>query len=191
MDHQNITQRNGYISRLQRGEPLSEPERRWLFQHPILSDRYDAPWIIADMLPLQPGKLHMVTVQCQYADEAHPIIPTFTIPFETGGFLQLAGVVESGQAMNNMPRNTKQSMRMIAGITAGLRCRSESGLLMVSYQGWVPDHQPIPRWFESIRCNRFAMRREIVNDNMVVYHCRGADGAENRFQFLVNWYAIE
>lgn len=190
MTEDNINRRNQYIARLHSGEILSDAERAWMMEHPIFSSRYHAPWIIADFLSLEPSKTYAITIQCQHADPKHPIVPTFTIPFETGGFVQLAAVVNSGMQPRNMKQSTKLSFRMLPGITAVARCQSDSGLLMVSYQGWVPDNKPMPLWYECIQCDRFSMQKEIVSENMIIYRCCGADGTEDVFRFLVNWYEV-
>lgn len=199
MTKENIARRNALMGRLGKGETLSLEERLWLHANPIYSPRYGKPYIVADMLPLEPGQEYAITVSCLADDQNHPIVPTFTIPFEKGGYLHLAAVAKSDQDFRKMRDSTKFSMRMISGITAVLRCRSDSGILMVSYQGWVPDNQPMPLWFESIRCPRFAMEREILSDNMVRYGCCGADTTADtlhgedtfsRFRFAVNWYSV-
>lgn len=191
MNPENIIRRNNLFAKLQKNEALQLSDRLWLQDNPIPSSRYGAPWIIADVIPLEPGKEHIITIQCQKISQPYPIVPTFTIPFEKGGYIQLKAVVDAKGPVQNMKQSTKLSFRMLPGITAALQCRSDSGLLMVSYQGWVPDNQPIPMWFESIACNRFAMKKEVISENMIAYSCCGADGTEDVFQFLVNWYSVD
>lgn len=199
MTKENITRRNALMQRIQSGERLSHEERLWLQAHPIYSTRYGQPYIICDMLSVEPGREVAITVTCLQDDPDHPIVRTFTIPFEQNGFIRLAAVATSDQDFRKMRNSTKFSMRMISGITAVLRCRSDSGILMVSYQGWVPDNQPIPMWFETIRCPRFAMEKTVISENMVQYGCCGADmtseelsqeDAFDKFRFAVNWYTV-
>ena len=194
-----IARQNELMQRIQDGVLLPEEDRFWLQEHPFYSSRYGKPYIIADMVAVEPGKEIAVTLQCIGEDPNHPIVPTFTIPFEKNGFIKLAGVANSNQDFRQMRKSTKLSLRMIKGITATLRCRSESGLLMVSYQGWVPDNEPMPLWFESIHCPRFAMKKTVLSENLIQYGCCGADmraealeetDSFRRFEFLLNWYAI-
>ena len=195
----NIENRNRLMARIHAGEVLPEEDRLWLQRNPFYSSRYGAPYIIADMIPVKPGEDIAVTVQCLQDDPDSPIVPTFTIPFEKNGFVKLANVAHSNQDFRKMKLSTKLSMRMIKGITATLRCRSDSGLLTVSYQGWVPDNKPMPMWSESTQCPRFAMKKTVHSENLIQYDCCGADmtaesiedeGRFERFSFLVNWYEI-
>lgn len=191
MTEANIKRRNAYFSRLNNGELLPQEDRGWMAEHPLISSRYGDPWIIADFLPLEPGKSHAVTIQCQHIDPQHPIVPTFTIPFEKGGAIRLEKIVNTGYTPQNMKYSTKLSFRMMPGVTIVARCHSDSGLLMVSYQGWLADLEPMPLWYESVACDRFAMRKEVISENMVLYRCCGADGSEDVFRFLVNWYPTD
>lgn len=195
----NINRRNQLMQRIQNDEILSQEDRFWLQAHPFYSARYGFPYIIADMIPVEPGAVIAVTVQCLSEDQEHPIVPTFTIPFEKNGFLKLAAVGQSNQDFRKMKQSTKLSIRMMTGITATMRCRSDSGLLMITYQGWVPDSKPMPMWAESIKNPRFAMKKTVNSDNLIQYDCCGADMNQNdpedtdafsRFSFLVNWYQI-
>ena len=199
MTPSNIEMRNRLMERIHNGEVLPADARQWLQEHPFYSTRYGAPYAIADMLPVAPGKDIAVTIQCLHDDPDHPIVPTFTIPFEKNGFVKLAKVAHSDQDFRGMKQSTKLSLRLIKGITATLRCRSDSGLLMVTYQGWVPDNKPMPLWAESIQCPRFAMKKTVHADNLIHYDCCGADMSQehleepeefNRFSFLVNWYEV-
>ena len=198
MTEGNIQKRNKLMQRIHDGEVPPPEDRAWFQQHPFYSSRYGVPYIIADMLPVEPGADMAVTVQCLQDDPAHPIVPTFTIPFEKNGFVKLAGVAHSDQDFRKMRESTKLSLRTIRGITATLRCRSDSGLLMVTYQGWVPQNQPMPLWAESIRYPGFAMKKTVLSENLIRYDCCGADMEGNepeeehfsRFSFLVNWYPL-
>lgn len=190
MNQDTIEQYNKLIRQIQAGVCLCENDRQWLAAHPIESVRYGEPWILCDMIPLDPGKEYALVIQCQTAMEAHPIVPTLTIPFEKDGFIRLAGVVGAQINTKGMKKSTKLSFRMLPGITSTARCVSAAGLLMISYQGWVPDHKPIPLWFESVSCDRFAMRKTVHSDNMMEYSCRAADGTEDAFRFLINWYTV-
>lgn len=199
MTPETIAKQNQLMQRLQAGELLAEADRLWLQNHPIYSARYGKPYIIADMVAVDPGSDVAVTLQCIADDPGHPIVPTITIPFEKNGFVKLAAVATSNQDFHQMKKSTKLSLRMIKGITATLRCRSESGLIMVSYQGWIPDNEPFPIWSESVQCPRFAMKKTTFSDNLVQYECCGADTAADnledadtfrRFVFLLNWYSI-
>lgn len=194
-----IAKRNQLMKRLQAGELLGEEERLWLQNHPFYSTRYGKPYIIADMVAVEPGADIAVTLQCTNDDPEHPIVPTLTIPFEKNGFVKLAAVAHSNQDFRSMKQSTKLSLRMIKGITATLHCRSDSGLIMLSYQGWVPDNKPMPLWFESINCPQFAMKKTTISNNLIQYGCCGADTAAEdsdeedcfrRFEFLLNWYSI-
>lgn len=194
MTRENIARRNELFGRISQGELLPLNDRLWLQSHPIYSSRYGAPYIIADMIAVEPAKETAITIQCLRMDPQHPIVPTFTIPFEQGGSLRLAAVVQSNTDFRNMRQSTKLSFRMTNHITAVLRCKSDPGVLMVSYQGWVPDNQPLPMWFESVKNNRFAMVKTVVSDNLIRYGCCGSDDLDsncddhfNKFQFLVNW----
>lgn len=191
MTNENITRRNQLMEQIANGNALSESDREWLRDHPIISTRYGEPFIIADFLPMEPGKDHTVTISCQNVHPDHPIVPTFTVPFEKGGYIQLTNIVNAPLPDKNMKQSTKLSFRMLPGITAAAQCRSDAGVLMVSYQGWVRDSKPFPLWFECVRYPGFAMMKEIISDNMISYSCCGADGTEDAFQFLVNWYAVE
>lgn len=199
MTPESIAKRNLLMGKLQSEELLSESDRLWLQNHPFYSSRYGKPYIIADMIPVEPGDEVAVTLQCIKDDPGHPIVPTITIPFEKNGFVKLASIANSNQDFRKMKKSTKLSLRMIQGITATLRCRSESGLIMVSYQGWVPDNKPMPLWFESINCPCFAMEKTVISDNLIQYGCCGADTNPEslqeedfkRFKFLVNWYSIK
>lgn len=188
MEQKVIEQYNDLLSRIHAGEELSADERVWLADHPIESPRYGAPWIVSDMLPLNPGVEYTVVIQCQGTDANHPIVPTFTIPFEKDGFIKLESIVGAQMDTTKMRKSTKLSFRMLGGITIMAQCVSSSGLLMVSYQGWLRDHKPIPLWFESVQCDRFAMKKTVISENMVQYSCCGADGTEDAFRFVVNWY---
>ncbi len=178
------------IHKLNNGEKLSNDERDWLSSHPIESNAYKYPWIIGDMISLGSDTTYAVTIKCNHFKQEHPIVPTLSIPFGKEGYIQLAGIAGVDRNVKTEKKSTKLSFRMIGGITAIARCVSESGLLMVSYQGWVPDAKPFPLWYESINCERFAMKKTVLSDNMVQYECRGADGTENAFSFTVNWYPV-
>lgn len=199
MTHETISKRNALMQRIQNDELLSQEDRLWLQEHPFYSPRYGKPYIIADMIAVPPGEDVVLTIQCTQDDQNHPIVPTFTIPFEKNGFVKLAAVANSTQDFRKMRKSAKLSLRMIQGITATLRCRSDSGLIMASYQGWVPDNQPMPLWFESIQCPRFAMKKTVLSENLIQYGCCGADmtpeqlddpEAFGRFEFLINWYSV-
>lgn len=199
MTPSNIEMRNLLMARIQNGEALPKEDRKWLQEHPFYSARYGAPYVIADMIPVEPGVDVAVTIQCLHDNPEHPIVPTFTIPFEKNGFVKLASVAHSDQDFRKMKQSTKLSLRLIKGITATLRCRSDTGLLMVSYQGWVPDNKPMPLWAESIQCPRFAMKKTVHSENLIQYDCCGADMTQERideadaftqFSFLINWYEM-
>ena len=199
MTQENVMRRNQLMEQLKNGIRLNAEDSLWLQNNPIYSVRYGAPYVTADMIAVEPGKETVLTVQCIRDDREHPIVPTFTIPFEKDGFVKLSSVVSVGGDFRNMRQSTKLSLRMISGVTVTLRCRSESGLVMVSYQGWVPDNKPIPMWFETTRCPRFAMRKTIHSENMISYGCCGAeatvepeamDAHFTRFEFLLNWYSL-
>lgn len=178
------------ISKINNGEKLSEQEKNWLFSHPIESNTYQYPWIIGDMIPLGDEKTYAITIKCNRSRQEHPIVPTLSIPFGKAGYIQLAGIAGVDRDVKTEKKSTKLSFRMVGGITAIARCISDSGLLMVSYQGWVPDAKPFPLWYESINCERFAMKKTVLTNNMVRYDCRGADGTEDAFSFTVNWYPV-
>lgn len=199
MTPENIQMRNQLMQRIHSGEVLPAEERLWLQENPFYSVRYGAPYVIADLLPVEPDADIAVTVQCLHDDPDHPIVPTFTIPFEKNGFVKLAAVAHSGQDFSKMKLSTKLSLRVIKGVTATLRCRSDSGILMVTYQGWIPDSKPMPMWAESTQAPRFAMKKTVYSENLIRYDCCGADmtreNLENpekfiRLSFLVNWYKM-
>lgn len=179
---------NKLVTRIHAGEMLSIEERVWLSDHPIESVRYGTPWVLTDMIVLDPAREYTLVIQCLAAYPEHPIVPTLTIPFEKGGYIQLTGVVGAKTDTKGMKQSTKLSFRMLTGITATARCVSDTGLLMVSYQGWVPDSKPFPLWYETISCDRFAMKKTVLSENAIQYSCCGADGTEEAFGFIVNWY---
>ena len=189
MEKECIETYNRLLGQIHAGGILTESERIWLWNHPIESSRYDDPWILSDLIPLEPGIPHTVVIQCLTASPLHSIVPTFTIPFEQHGFVKLSGVVGAKMHTAGMKESKKLSFRMLPGITATASCVTESGLLMISYQGWVPDAKPIPLWYETAACDRFAMKKKVISENAVQYVCRGADGTEDAFSFCVNWYA--
>lgn len=160
MEQKIIDRYNQLVARIHAEEKLSSDERNWLSNHPIESMRYGTPWILSDFIPLEPGKEHTLVIQCLGAHPEHPIVPTLTIPFEKGGYVQLAGVVGANINTKGMKRSTKLSFRMVTGITATARCVSDTGLIMVSYQGWVHDSKPFPLWYETISCDRLSMKKD-------------------------------
>ena len=178
------------VHKLSNGIKLSEDERKWISSHPIESSTYKQPWIIGDIISLGLDATYAVTIKCNLFKQEHPIVPTLSIPFGKEGYIQLAGIAGLERDVKTEKKSIKLSFRMIGGITAIAKCVSESGLLMVSYQGWVPDAKPFPLWYESINCERFAMKKTVLSDNLVQYDCRGADGSENAFSFTVNWYPV-
>lgn len=190
MENNIVTYYNALIERLQAGELLSTDARIWLSEHPIENKRYGSGHIISDIIFLEPGRKYMLVVQCQRTSDQHPIVPTFTIPFQKGGHIQMKGVVGQNIEAKNMKKSTKLSFRMLSGLTVIAECVSDSGLLMISYQGWVPDLKPFPLWYETISCDRFAMKKTVLSDNMIQYSCCGADGTEDAFIFVINWHPI-
>ena len=199
MTEDSITKQNRLMQQLRSEGLLPEADRLWLQEHPIYSSRYGKPYIIADFVAVAPGVETALTLQCTNDDPAHPIVPTVTIPFEKNGFVKLAAVANSKQDFRQMKKSTKLSLRMVKGITATLRCRSDCGLVMISYQGWVPDNLPMPMWFESVNCPRFAMKKSVLSESLIQYGCCGADMSKEalddeesfrRFEFLLNWYSV-
>lgn len=191
MTDKNIEYRNTLFAKMQQKEKLTLDERKWLFEHPIPSLKYGKQHIVADMLPVSPGIPYVITIQClSERGNEYPIVPTLTVPFATGGWIQLSSVVGAIQQPKVTKKSTKLSLRMISGLTAVLNGQFDSGLMMVSYQGWIPDAIP-PQWDESIRNSAFSMKREIISPNMVSYSCRASDETPDVFQFLLNWYPAE
>lgn len=188
MTDKNMEYRNKLFAKIQQGIILTVDERKWLFHHPIPSVKYGEPHIISDMLPVVSGIPYVITIQCVYErNNEYPIVPTLTIPFISGGWIQLSSVVGAIEQPKMTKKSTKLSLRMITGLTAVLNGQSDSGLIMVSYHGWIPN-AILPQWDESIRNPVFSMKREIISPNTVSYSCRASDKTPDVFQFQINWH---
>lgn len=164
---------NSLHQKIAAGEVLSLAKRRWLRDHPIPSPRFGAPYFPADMLPVPPGVEVPLLVKCIHMEHAYPTVPTFTIPSGTSGYMHVDLDFHKELGRSTIRKSTKLSLRLAQGQTALLRIKSDSGLILVSYQGWFSNASPIPRWSESLSSPELVMTREMANEQSVQYFCSG------------------
>ena len=137
-------------SLLEKGrKEMTMEEKEWLECNPVYVIKNDKLYYKRDILELPRNCKCKLTVECVHSESAYPTVPTLSIPNGYNGYITVNAEKYPGH----------------------LFCESNTGLLAVSFQSWIPAELKMSRWWESTAFPDLAMTRTEIAPNKIQYAC--------------------
>jgi len=175
MDIKNeIVYRNEILSRARNGERISSDERLWLSTHRLFNRLLGDPYLNVDIIHLQQNIDYCIRVKIETMAYPYRILPVITVP---GG----KGRITPNKLMdNNLQGVSKKDVKMLGVLLNSkhdeteIIYRSALGLMGISFEcDYYDDKQHIMvRKDSNTGDPQFAMVREIISKNKIVYKCK-------------------
>lgn len=189
-----IMYRDLILSQARAGKKLTADERFWLVTHPIYNSLLGYPFLNADIVNLESNTCYRIHVKVEDLNYSNSIIPIITVP---GG----RGKIVTSTTLTNYKGDTifGKSVKMLALLLdlehseSGFEYKSDLGLLGVSYQcDYYDDKQQLMiRQSSDTGNGYFAMQRENVGSNKMLYRCKNPINHNfDSLVFSVEWEKI-
>lgn len=197
---ESLAYRNALREKAYKSIKITDEEKLWLYTNPVYSRRYGPAYFQKDIITLKPNKKYLVEVTCLHFEKDSPIVPTLSITMKSRGSLTLDADFHQSDLLQLLRPSRKVSFRMDKEHAARVVFKSNSGLLGITYQCWIPKPAGMSRWWESSLLDSLAFTKEIISENKVKYGCcsgayamQGQEPEEDtfgKFVFTVEWTEI-
>lgn len=170
-----IHYRNEIMTRVYRGERATAEETLWLATHKLFNWQLGYPYLNADIVQLKAKENYRIKIEIEYLSCANRIIPVITVPGGKGKIItdfQISdynGNVTTGRPVRMLGVTVSQSHSQTE-----ICYQSDLGLLGISYQCDYFDnkHNLLIRKDSITGDPSFAMIREVLSDNKMLYRCK-------------------
>ncbi len=188
-------------SLLEKGrKEMTMEEKEWLECTPVYVIKNDKLYYKRDILELPRNCKCKLTVECVHSESAYPTVPTLSIPNGYNGYITVNAEKYPQIPNLSTKKSSKLSIRIAEKYPGHLFCESNTGLLAVSFQSWIPAELKMSRWWESTAFPDLAMTRTEIAPNKIQYACNAA-GRRVEFQdkpsdfdkyvFTVEWETLD
>ena len=179
---------------------LSEEEKTWLECNPAYSRKYGTDYYRKDVINIEPNIEYHILLTCLHYERSFPIVPTLAIPECHKGYIMLDESFYREYPQIKAKKSTKLSVRLGDRLPGHFLVQSDGGMLIVSFQCWIPETDGLSRWWESTAFPDLAMTREMIAPNKIQYGCNAAGNRKefiespsgfDKFIFSVEWTPVE
>ena len=188
-------------SLLEKGrKEMTMEEKEWLECNPVYVIKNDKLYYKRDILELPRNCKCKLTVECVHSESAYPTVPTLSIPNGYNGYITVNAEKYPQIPNLSTKKSSKLSIRIAEKYPGHLFCESNTGLLAVSFQSWIPAELKMSRWWQSTAFPDLAMTRTEIAPNKIQYACNAA-GRRVEFQdkpsdfdkyvFTVEWETLD
>ena len=160
---------------------MTMEEKEWLECNPVYVIKNDKLYYKRDILELPRNCKCKLTVECVHSESAYPTVPTLSIPNGYNGYITVNAEKYPQIPNLSTKKSSKLSIRIAEKYPGHLFCESNTGLLAVSFQSWIPAELKMSRWWESTAFPDLAMTRTEIAPNKIQYACNAA-GRRVEFQ---------
>lgn len=159
-------------------------EKEWLECNPVYVIKNDKLYYKRDILELPRNCKCKLTVECVHSESAYPTVPTLSIPNGYNGYITVNAEKYPQIPNLSTKKSSKLSIRIAEKYPGHLFCESNTGLLAVSFQSWIPAELKMSRWCCN-GCNRWCLRWIYVGRNNCwsIFHyscCKRYKGKRDR-----------
>ena len=168
--------------------------------NPVYVIKNDKLYYKRDILEIPQNCKCKLTVECVHSESAYPTVPTLSIPNGYNGYITVNAEKYPQIPNLSTKKSSKLSIRIAEKYPGHLFCESNTGLLAVSFQSWIPAELKMSRWWESTAFPDLAMTRTEIAPNKIQYACNAA-GRRVEFQdkpsdfdkyvFTVEWETLD
>ena len=190
---QEIEYRDTITKKAIRGIKITPEEREWCLSNPIYCLDYDEITYRVAVERLEPKTMYMITIKKEGGNYDMAMGISISAPAKKG-------YIYTDFDLYNIKRYLKNDRKTrMLGIDFGkrteckVRFRSSTGLLSVSYE--IEYYNAIIKNYRTAYSDSefkgLCMKREMVNDNMVRYHCKSFDNNDfDALVFTIKWEKI-
>lgn len=168
------------------GEKITKEEREWLVTHPVYHENMGFPILKSDVFDVKPNTQYSVTLKKLSSAYSYKIGTIISVPAGKGKIIVDKEVFD-------MYNRAKKPGTPIKAYLIGFENYDEESFIYLSTIGkmGVDYHcQYFEKWLNAITSGssdgadlRFAMKKEIVADNKIIYRCKSV--SEENFDALV------
>lgn len=177
-----IAYRGRLLERARSGGKLEPDEREWLVTHKAFSDIYGWPYLVMDIIKLEPNCNYTVTAELLFSNCSEMMISTVSLPRSKGRILF-------------DDKNGQSQMTKAVGLffdeknkELTFSLKSKMGLMCVTMEYRTKDHRGVEHWRSSVNDDRLAMKIIESTDTKRRYSCCGIENSQTEhFDFELRW----
>lgn len=168
------------------GEKITKEEREWLVTHPVYHEIMGFPVLRVDVIDIKPNTKYIITIKKHSSTYPYKIGAVVSVPASKGKIIL-------DKAVFDMYNREKKPGSPIKSYFTEFETNDEESFLYMSTIGKIKvDYgcQFIEKWnneliygFADGADRNFAMKKEVVDDNKIIYSCKSVVG--DNFDALV------
>lgn len=173
------------------GEKITKEEREWLVTHPVYHEIMSFPVLSVDVFDLKPNTKYIITLKKLSSIYPYKIGAVVSVPASKGKIILDKEVFD-------MYNQAKKPGTPIKSYFAVFETNDEESFIYMSTIGKIKVYygcQYIEKWnneliygFSDGADRSFAMKREIVADNKIIYSCKSIESDDfNALVFSIEW----
>jgi len=182
-----IIQREKLLSLVRKGEEITSDDRLWLVTHPIYNRNLGYPYLNTDIIQLTPRIKYNIFLKVESLAYPERIIPIVAVPGGKGKIIanNVYRETQNGNVITKKPIKMFGALLDLSHRETKFVYQSDLGLLGVSFQCEYFDDKMNLRIRKSSDTGdpRFAMLREMVAKNKMLYRCKAPN--DDNFESLV------
>lgn len=160
-----IAYRDSIMKKAYNKQKITPEERIWLITHPLYHLTLGAPFLSEDILKVSPNVLYTVKIKQELVMCENMPVPIIGVPPHKKGYIH----------MNSLEKPVKILGLIFDGISEPIevKLKTPDGFVSIGYEYTYYDElQHITVCQKSNSHLGFAMKKEILSDNKILYHCK-------------------
>lgn len=181
-----IEYREKLLKTLRLGGKVEPSEREWLVTHKAFSDIYGWPFLVMDIIELEPNRTYTVTAELLFKNCCETMMPTVSVPQRKGKILfnDPEGQLQKTTALGLF--FSEKNKELVFSFKA------KNGLLCVTMEYLTKNHMGTEYWASSVGRSGLAMEVVESTDTKRCYTCRGIENRQTEhFDFELRWEKSE
>ena len=164
-------------------QKLTTEERIWLITHPLYHSKLGAPYLLKDIIKVQPNTLYAVQIKQESVLCANMPVPIIGIPPHKKGFIRINSLEKPVKILGLLFDKLDEPIEV--------QLKTPEGFISVEYEYTYFDELQNITVRQASSNLSFAMKKEYVSDNKVAYHCKLPNNPDFKnfedYVFSVKW----
>ena len=192
MDYiEEMKRRDEILSLAHSGKKITAEDRLWLVTHRAFNRKLGYPYLTKDIIDLSPKMSYRIRIQVESLTYPMRILPIVDVPGGKGKILTDCPLTDhKGNVKISKPVKMLGALVDLNHIKTEFLYQSDIGLLGVSYECTYYDEKQhlMIRSSSNTGDTAYAMLREDVSDNKILYRCKSPVGDSfDSLVFSIQW----
>lgn len=167
-----VEYRERLIKKVHAGQKLSKEEQLWLITTPLYNTKFGAPVLNVDILRLKPNCTYNIIVSLLSNNSGGIIFPAFGSPDKKGKITVRGSLYRKGELCTYKDAYIVAFESLCKDEPSEFSFKSSTGILnLILHCRFVDNHGLLTGKSSMSGDNRFAMQKQVISDNEIVYFC--------------------